>query len=129
MNVQSALRKGGFEGETSISPQQSNKVLGVIDSVLWPYWWQHGSIHEHVFDEIFGGEKNIDTLDNQRAGKKPLSDLATNRQRFVMDNHECWQAEMRRRREAVEAVAAEKASKTLERGRGLRQAAEVSQTP
>eukprot|EP01033_Poteriospumella_lacustris_P013318 gene13318-9543_t len=78
MTVQSALKKGGFEGDamnattilahnpefTRLSVGQSSELLRLIDTVLKPYWWQNGLIHESVFDELFEGDDDIDTLNN-----------------------------------------------------------------
>lgn len=128
MTVQSALKKGGFEGDamnattilahnpefTRLSVGQSSELLRLIDTVLKPYWWQNGLIHESVFDELFEGDDDIDTLNNVRAGK-PLNDLATNRQRFMMDNHHLWQAEIKRRRDVEACAAAEKERKKREK--------------
>lgn len=128
MNVQSALHKAGFEGDkinthTIMShnvefvriqpPSRSDELLRLIDTVFVSYWWNHGIIHEQIFNEIFDGEKDIDTL-NQREGK-PLNELSTNRQRFMMDNHECWITEMNRRKDADAIIAQEKATRMAER--------------
>ena len=119
MNVQSALMTAGFEGST-INPRtilghnhefvnlcrvDANNLLRLIDLVFVPYWREHGIIHECIFEEVFAGEENIDTLNNIRQGK-PLNEMATNRQRFLMDNHAYWKAELARRK-AIEIAAAE----------------------
>ena len=28
-------------------------ILGLIETVLVPYWWDHGLIDEEMFDEVF----------------------------------------------------------------------------
>jgi hypothetical protein len=129
MNVISALRLGGFEGDkiniktimehniefVQIQPViKAHEILQLIEKVFTPYWRDHGFIHEYVFDEVFEREENIDTLNMQRVGK-PLNDLPTNRQRFIMDNHESWVREINRRKEEEEAAAAEKERKGLEK--------------
>ena len=112
MNILSALKLAGFEGgriviETvmahnvefgKLGGSQSDKVLGLIRTVFCRYWWRHALIHEKIFDEVFDGEEDIDTLED-RVGKKPLNELATNRQRFMMDNSDAWFAELDRRKE------------------------------
>lgn len=128
MNVQSALVKGGFEGDkinprtimshnlefAQIQPiERANELLRLIDTVFVPYWWNHGIIHEQIFNEVFDGEEDIDTL-NVREGK-PLNELATNRQRFMMDNHECWKAEIKRRKDVDEFNEQEKLRRLEER--------------
>jgi hypothetical protein len=128
MNVQSALLKGGFEGSiinthtimshnvefVALDEEEAEHLLQLIDYVLVPYWRDHGIIHEFIFDELFEGEENIDTLNNIRKGK-PLNELSTNRQRFMMDNHACWKAELSRRKVMEEAAEAEKERKIQER--------------
>jgi hypothetical protein len=94
-----------------IQPEKrANKVLEIIESVFAPYWFQHGLIHESVFDEVFCNDQDIDTLNQPREGK-PLNDLATNRQRFMMDNHDCRIAEITRREEIEAELAAAKERK------------------
>jgi hypothetical protein len=125
--VISALKLGGFDGgkiDTSIMmghnlefcklPEaDAARVLRLVDTVFADYWWKHGLIHENIFDEVFDGEDNIDQLCD-RSGK-PLNQLATNRQRFMMDNHEFWLAELDRRDAAEEALEAAKQQKRLDR--------------
>jgi hypothetical protein len=55
---------------------QSDKVLGLIESVFSHYWYNHALIHEKVFDEVFEGECKIDTLSNMYG--KDLNLMATN---------------------------------------------------
>lgn len=88
-------------------------VLGITDTVFASYWEKNGLIHENIFDEVFEGENDIDALSN-RIGK-PLNELSTNRQRFMMDNHKGWTDEMARRKDQLMAVIAEKERKRLER--------------
>jgi hypothetical protein len=97
MTVQSALRLGGFEFDrinirtimgsnvefSNLPRGQSDKVLGLIETVFCNYWFQHTLIHKNISDKVFDGEKDIDTLSN-RVGK-PLNDMSANRQRFMMD--------------------------------------------
>ena len=107
----SAAKASGFDGERIDirrimshnlefvkiqSPDRAQLVLDTITTVFTPYWWQYGLIHEEIFNEVFDGESDIDTL-NVRDGK-PLNDMSTNRQRFMMDNHPRWIAEIERRR-------------------------------
>ena len=127
-NVQSAWRAGGINGDIVDAPtimghnpsfanlpdSKASNLLRLIDAVFVPYWWQHGLVHEWVFEEVFSGVDNIDTINQGRAGK-PLNAMATNRQRFLMDNHSCWKEELQRRREAEEYAQAEKQRKAEER--------------
>lgn len=127
LNVFSALKLGGFEGDTinkrvimghnlefaKLPEDKSNLVLSLIDSVFAPYWWNNALIHENIFKEVFDGEEDVDTLAD-RTGK-PLNELATNRQRFMMDNHEAWFAEIDRRKEVDKLAADLKAKKISER--------------
>mmetsp|Transcript_16093 Transcript_16093/g.15450 ORF Transcript_16093/g.15450 Transcript_16093/m.15450 type:complete len:669 (+) Transcript_16093:53-2059(+) len=126
-NVLGALSVGGFEGpninintmmghnvEFSNLPQsQSDKVLGLIESVFSHYWYGHALIHEKVFNDVFEGEEDIDTLSSNYG--KDLNLMATNRQRFMMDNHEAWLAEMSRRKEEANMISDEKERKRLEK--------------
>ena len=113
----SAARVAGFDCEgngtrkimlhnlefAQIQPaSKAEEVLAIIDTVFTPYWTQHGLIHENIFSEVFDGETSIDTL-GDRIGK-PLNDMATNRQRFMLDNHPVWKTELERRRLAEEFV-------------------------
>lgn len=127
MTVLSALKTGGFEGDSinintimghnvefSNLPQgQSDKVLGLIESVFSHYWYNHALIHEKVFDEVFDGECDIDTLSNMYG--KDLNLMATNRQRFMMDNHDAWLSEMDRRKEEEKMVSDEKERRRVEK--------------
>lgn len=107
----SAAKASGFDGDkidptrimmhnlefAQIQPRsRALTLLDTISSVFTNYWWQHGLIHENIFNEVFDGEMDIDTL-KEREGK-PLNDMATNRQRFMLDNHDCWIAEIERRK-------------------------------
>jgi hypothetical protein len=77
INVQTILSKNPEFAK--IQPDsRTEEVVQVTRSVFSSYWKRHhGIIHENVFDEVFGGESDIDTL-GDRAGK-PLNDMATNR--------------------------------------------------
>ena len=123
-NVLSALELGGFHGDKIDIPQimshnhefckiqpsrKAEEVISLIETVFTDYWAENGLIHENIFDEIFAGEKNIDQLNN-RVGK-PLNELGTNRQRFMMDNHTEWIAEIARRKEQEALGEIEKARK------------------
>jgi hypothetical protein len=129
MNVLSALKIGGFEGDkiniksimehnfefVNIQPaEKAEEILQLIETEFADYWWNHGLIHESVFDEIFEDEEDIDTHNQPRVGKA-LNYLPTNRQRFMMDNHDCWKEEIRRRQEVEDFSLAEKESKRIER--------------
>lgn len=127
MTVLSALKIGGYDGRTinsktimghnkefaELDQDRSDYILDLVDSVFCSYWYYHGLIHENVFEEVFGGEWDIDTINN-RTGK-PLNELATNRQRFMMDNHEAWLNELARRKEDEKIAAEEKERKRIER--------------
>ena len=120
MNVQSALKTAGFDGgeinartimahnieSCSFQPTtRAEKLLRLIQAVFVSYWWQHGNI----FDDVFDGEEDIDTLNPNRREGKPLNELATNRQRIMMDNHQLWKSEIARRMSVEEALAVENA--------------------
>ena len=127
MTVLSALELVGFDGDkintktimghnvefASLDEAVAQNLLGTIDTVFYNYWWKHGLIHENIFDEIFEGEADIDKL-SDRVGK-PLNELATNRQRFMMDNHECWRNEMTRRKNIEDAKETAKEERRQER--------------
>jgi hypothetical protein len=133
MNLLAAAKMSGFDGEkiniqrimshnlefAQIQPpSEAEKLLGTIEGLFSSYWWHHGLIHENIFDEVFDGVDNIDALCD-RAGK-PLNQLATNRQRFMCDNHESWIAEINRRNVVDQLAAEEKARK-----RAVRDAADA----
>jgi hypothetical protein len=97
-------------------------VVGLIESVCSHYWYNHGLIHERTFNEpnhsvgiieINFAILRIDTLP-ERIGKH-LNELATNRQRFMMDNHEFWLAELDKRKETERLAAEEKEIRRAER--------------
>ena len=130
----SAAKLAGFDGEGIDTrrimshnlefvqiqpPAKAEEVLALIDTVFAPYWARYGLIHENIFGEIFDGEANIDTL-SDRAGK-PLNDMATNRQRFMLDNHESWKAVLERR-----ALAEELAKEEVKRKQREREAADAA---
>jgi len=92
MNTLSALSSVGLDGgkinvETILSKnpefakinptQRAEEVVQLTRSVFSSYWERHSLIHENIFDEVFGGETDIDTL-GDRVGK-PLNDMPTNR--------------------------------------------------
>jgi hypothetical protein len=119
----SAAKMSGFDRESinlmrimshnkefvELSASRAAEVISTIENVLSPYWWRHGLIHENIFDEVFEGETDIDTLCNQTG--KPLNDLSTNRQKMMLDNHDEWKAELERRRLAIESENDEKIRK------------------
>ena len=82
---------------------KAQQVLQLVKDVFAPYWEEHGLIHENIFDEIFAGEEDIDKLRNRHG--KPLNQLATDRQRFMMGNHPEWQQEIARRKSAATDAA------------------------
>ena len=68
MTLLSAAKMAGFDGETidasrimshnlefvKIKPlAKAEEVIALIQNVFTPYWWAHGLIHEHIFDEVF----------------------------------------------------------------------------
>ena len=76
INVQTILSKNTeFSKIQPIS--RAEEVFQLTRSVFSPYWGRHGIIHENIFDEVFGGVTDINTL-GDRVGK-PLNDMATNR--------------------------------------------------
>ena len=86
-----------------LEESKAQHVLKLVKTVFAPYWADHGLIHENIFDEIFAGEENIDKLRN-RLGQ-PLNLLATDRQRFMMDNHTEWRQEIANRKSAATTAA------------------------
>jgi len=86
-----------------LEESKAQHVLKLVKTVFAPYWAEHGLIHENIFDEIFAGEENIDKLRNRHG--KPLNMLATDRQRFMMDNHAEWRQEIANRKSAAATAA------------------------
>jgi len=86
-----------------LEESKAQHVLKLVKTVFAPYWADHGLIHENIFDEIFAGEENIDKLRNRHG--KPLNMLATDRQRFMMDNHVEWRQEIAHRKSAAATAA------------------------
>ena len=82
---------------------KAQHVLKLVKEVFAPYWEENGIIHENIFDETCAGEEDIDKLRNRQG--KPLNQLATDRQRFMMDNHPEWQQEIARRKSAAADAA------------------------
>ena len=125
--ILSALLIAGFEGDkiniltimnhnlefNKLSNDSSNKVLRLIKTDFCDEWWRKSLIPEIVFDEAFRDDEDIDN-NNHRTGK-PLNDLATNRQRFMIDNHEAWFEELNRRREVANIAEAAKEAKRVSR--------------
>lgn len=120
--ILSAAKAAGFDGEKINTlrimshnlefaqiqpPKRAQDLLDTIETVFTPYWWQHGLIHENIFNEVFDGETDIDTLKDRNG--KPLNVMATNRQRFMLDNHILWIAEIERRKQAEDFEREEKA--------------------
>jgi len=126
--VKSAAKKSGFEANTinvrtimsynkdfcSLSNENAESVIGLITTVLAPYFREHQWIPESLYPEIFPQEAGFGFTLSNREGT-PLNDLTTNRQRFIVDNSEQWQAVLANRNAALEAAAEEKERKRLER--------------
>lgn len=126
MAVLSALKLGGFDGKDinyhtilghnlefdNLPQEDADKVISLIP-LFATYWGQNGLIYENIFDEVFAGDVNIDTLADRKG--KPLNEMATNRQRFMMDNHRCWLEEMERRKDAERLEAGAKEARRVER--------------
>ena len=82
ITILSALLIAGFEGDrvnvltilnhnvefTKLCQASSDKVLNLTINEFSTYWWQHALIHEHIFDEAFRYDDDIDT-NNNRTGK------------------------------------------------------------
>ena len=83
----------------SLEESKAQNVVKLVKTVFAPYWEDHGLIHENIFDEAFAGEEDIDKLRNRHG--KPLNHLATDRQRFMMDNHAAWRQEIANRKSAA----------------------------
>eukprot|EP01039_Chlorochromonas_danica_P006635 gene6635-7328_t len=99
MSVQSALMTAGFEG----SFINKRTILG----------------HNPEFVQLSQAEADnllrlFDFVREHRPPGKPLNEMATNRQRFMMDNHPHWKAELANRKEAEIAAAAEKQQREQE---------------
>lgn len=118
-NARSALQNASFECSTlttshilgsnydfaKLSQADADNLLRLMDLVFVPYWRDHGIIRECIFEEVFAGEENIDTLNSIPQGN-PFHEMAINPQRFQMDNQAHWKAEVARRK-AMEIFAAE----------------------
>ena len=83
----------------SLEESKAQHVMKLVKTVFAPYWEDHGLIHENIFDENFVGEEDVDKLRNGQ--EKPLNKLATDCQRFMMDNHAEWQQEIAHRKSAA----------------------------
>lgn len=127
MVILRALEIGGFEGCNinartilghnlefcKLSQDESDKVLALVETVFSSYRERNSLIHENIFNEVFDGEENIDTL-GDRSGKS-LNELTTNSHRFMMDNGKKWMEELKRREEITKAAEETKEAKRLER--------------
>lgn len=66
-----------FGGRLRIAASLVEEVVQLTRTVFFSYWKRNGIIHENIFDEVFDGVSDIDTL-GDRTGK-PLNEMATNR--------------------------------------------------
>jgi len=121
VTVKSAARKSGFEGDKinietimsyndefcRMSHEKSTEVLGLITTVLAPYFRDNQWIPEALYAEVFP-----DLQLSTREGTH-LNNLTTNRQRFLVDNSEQWQGLLATRKAVIAAAEEEKDRKRL----------------
>ena len=115
--VKSAAKKSGFEADKinvrtimSYNPQfikltheKAEEVIDLIKTVLVPYFAANQWIPESMYPDLFPVESGYDFTLSTRSGT-PLNDLVTNRQRFMVDSSEQWQAVLADRK--ISAIAA-----------------------
>lgn len=92
--------------------KQSEKEAQYVLATIEPFSLcidAKGYIHEDEFDQQFQEEENIDTL--PRKTGMPLNEMATNRQRAMIDSHDGWLAELKERDELKRQQAEEKAKR------------------
>ena len=124
--VKSAAKKSGFESNrinvktimsynkefVGLTDQKAIEVVGLITTVLVPYFRDHQWIPESLYPQLFHTENGFDFTLSTRSGT-PLNDLTTNRQRFLVDNSKQWQTLLAGRRATLEAAENEKERKKL----------------
>jgi len=124
--VKSAAKKSGFDAEeidvhrimsynpefARLSVEKADEVIGLIKTVLEPFFTANQWIPESLYPEIFPVSSGYDFTLTTRIGTH-LNDLVTNRQRFMVDNSEQWQALLSSRRATLEAAEEEKERKRL----------------
>jgi hypothetical protein len=130
--VKSAARKSGFESNkinittimsynsefSHLTEEKAEEVIGLISTVLVPYFREHQWIPEELYPELFTTDSGFNFT--TRTGT-PLNQLTTNRQRFLVDNSEQWQELLADRRAVLEAIEEEK-----ERKRSQKEATEAA---
>ena len=120
--IKSAVKASGFASDNKID---TAKILGFnpqfammdvvaaqalvyrIENELVPYFAAHKQIPEAIFDALLG--EHPDIILTEREGR-PLNELVTNRQRFIIDNSDEYQ-EILDAREAVKIAAADEVTR------------------
>jgi hypothetical protein len=124
--VKSAARKSGFESNkinittimsyntefSRLTEEKAEEVIGLVSTVLVPYFREHQWIPEELYPELFPTDSGFEFT--TRTGT-PLNELTTNRQRFLVDNSEQWQALLADRKAVLEATEEEKERKRLQK--------------
>jgi len=124
--IKSAALKSGFDGNkinvkrlmcfnetfVRLSDEKAEEMIGLVTTVLAPYFRDNQWIPETLYPELFPTESGFGFTLSTQTGI-PLNDRATNRQRFLVDNSEQWQAILAGRKLAIEIAEEEKERKRL----------------
>lgn len=124
--LKSAAKQSGFEGDSinvrrimsyntefaKLSDEKAEEVIGIILTVLVPFFTNNQWIPETLYPELFPVDSGFDFTLSTRSGT-PLNDLTTNRQRFIVDNSDQWQALLAAREAASLAADHEIAQRRL----------------